>query len=113
MTLECGTLGPGIWGWSLWMDTEREHMNKSILTHEHYLIDADKVVCMYMNRDSDGVILSLARDHCVLADLAAYERTVTTKLFDELLDFMTDPDIYYYSIPRFLEDYPRLVGCGA
>lgn len=64
---------------------------------------------MYINRDHDGVVLSLARDHCVLADLAAYERTVTTKLFDELLDFMTDPEIYYFSIPRFLEDYPRLV----
>ena len=113
MTLECGSLDSGIWGGTLWMDTEREQMNKSILVHEHCLIDADKVVCMYINRDHDGVVLSLARDHCVLANLVAYERTVTTKLFDELLDFMTDPEIYYFSIPRFLEDYPRLVGCGA
>ena len=66
-----------------------------------------------INRDCDGVVLSLARDYCVLADLAEYDKSVTTELFDELLDFMTDPEIYYFSIPRFLEDYPRLVGCGA
>lgn len=113
MTLGCGTLDPGIWNETLWMDTEREHMNKSILTHEHCLIDADKVVCMRITRDCDGVVLSLARDYCVLADLTEYDKSVTTKLFDELLDFMTDPEIYYFSIPRSLEDYPRLMGCGA
>ena len=101
------------WFWTISHIVEREHMNKSILTHEHCLIDADKVGCMYITSDCDGVVLSLARDYCVLADLAEYDKSVTTKLFDELLDFMIDPDIYYYSIPRFLEDYPRLVGCGA
>lgn len=110
---EGGDVAPGIWGWSLWVVTERDKMNKSILTHEHCLIDADKVGCMYINRDCDGIVLSLARDYCVLADLAEYDKSVTTELFDELLEFMTDPEIYYFSIPRFLEDYPRLVGCGA
>lgn len=110
---EGGDVAPGMWGWSLWVVTERDKMNKSILAHEHCLINADKVVCMYINRDCDSIVLSLARDYRVKADLAEYDKSVTTELFDELLDFMTDPEIYYFSIPRFLEDYPRLVGCGA
>lgn len=110
---EGGDVAPGIWNGTLWVVTERDKMNKSILAHEHCLINADKVVCMYINHDCDSIVLSLARDYRVKADLAEYDKSVTTELFDELLDFMTDPEIYYFSIPRFLEDYPRLVGCGA